>query len=45
MDAWLTTGPYELREQLSIQRYDSRFKGGDDPESEIDFLLPVVPKE
>jgi AraC family transcriptional regulator len=45
MDAWLEAGPYRLREQLSIQRYDSRFKGGDDPESEIDFLLPVVPRE
>ena len=30
--------------RVSIQRFDSRFKDGTDPDSEIDFLLPVVPR-
>jgi AraC family transcriptional regulator len=45
MDAWLESGPYSLAENLSIQRYDSRFKGGGNPDSEIDFLLPIVSKD
>lgn len=46
MNAWLDRGPYRMPRDLSIQRFDvSRFKGGTSPESEIDFLLPVVRKD
>ncbi len=45
MNAWLDSGPYKMPRRVSIQRFDSRFKGGTDPDSEIDFLLPIVPKE
>ena len=45
MDSWLAAGPYRLHPHMSIQRFDERFRGGSHPDSEIDFLLPVVPKE
>jgi hypothetical protein len=45
MNAWLDGGPYRMPKDLSIQRYEvSRFKGGSAPDSQIDFLLPVVRK-
>lgn len=44
MNAWLESGPYRLARDLCIQVFDSRFKGGDHPDSQIDFLIPVVPK-
>jgi predicted transcriptional regulator YdeE len=46
MNAWLDRGPYRMPRDLSIQRFEvSRFKGGTAPDSEIDFLLPVVRKD
>ena len=46
MNAWLETGPYKMPKDLSVQRFEvSRFKGSTDPDSEIDFLLPVVRKD
>lgn len=46
MNAWLHKGPYKMPKDLSIQRFEvSRFRGSTDPDSEIDFLLPVVRKD
>ena len=46
MNTWLDRGPYKMPRDLSIQRFEvSRFKGSTDPESEIDFLLPVAPRD
>jgi AraC family transcriptional regulator len=45
MDAWVEGSAYRLSPRMSIQRYDERFKGSTHPESEIDFLLPIVPRE
>lgn len=45
MHNWLTTGPYEQISDISIQVFDARFKGGDQPDSEIDFWIPVKPRE
>jgi AraC family transcriptional regulator len=44
MDQWLTTGPYEQSDNFIIEVYDERFRGGDQPDSEIDFLIPVKPR-
>lgn len=44
MNAWLENGPYKLSANASIQVFDARFKGPENPESVIDFLLPVVAK-
>ena len=44
MNAWLKNGTYKLSPNASIQVFDARFKGPDNPESVIDFLLPVVAK-
>ena len=44
MENWLKTGPYQLSPNLSVQVFDARFKGNDNPESVIDFLLPVKEK-
>ncbi len=41
---WLETGPYEQVRDFDLQLYDSRMKGMEDPESEMDFLIPVEPK-
>lgn len=45
MEKWLTTGPYEKSDNFIIEVYDARFKGGDQPDSEIDFWIPVKPRE
>lgn len=44
MEKWLTTGPYEHSDNFMIEVYDERFKGGDQPDSEIDFWIPVRPR-
>jgi len=44
MDNWLRTGPYRQLGNCCIQLVDSRFKGPNNPESVIDFLIPVEPK-
>lgn len=45
MESWLANGEYQLAPNLSVQLFDAvRFKGSNHPDSEIDFLLPVVPK-
>jgi AraC family transcriptional regulator len=44
MDNWLKTGPYEHSDNFIVELYDERFKGGDKPDSEIDFLIPIKPR-
>lgn len=44
MDKWLKTGPYEQADSFIIEVYGPRFKGGNQPDSEIDFLIPVRPR-
>jgi hypothetical protein len=44
MDKWLTTGSYEQADNFIIEVFDERFRGGDQPDSEIDFLIPVRPR-
>ena len=42
---WLPNGSYEESYPMLIQRYDNeRFRELDDPESEIDFMVPVRKK-
>jgi AraC family transcriptional regulator len=41
MEEWLTTGPYEKADDFIVEVYDERFKGGNQPDSEIDFWIPV----
>jgi len=44
MDKWLNESDYKLAFPYSIQYFDDRFKGGDKPDSEIDFYIPITPK-
>lgn len=44
MAAWLRSGPYQHSGDYSVQRFDERFKGGDQSDSEIDFLIPIAEK-
>jgi AraC family transcriptional regulator len=41
IDYWLETGPYERAYDFDLQVYDARFKGPEDPDSELDFYIPV----
>jgi predicted transcriptional regulator YdeE len=40
---WLETGPYERAYYFDMQVYDARFKGPENPDSELDFYIPVKP--
>lgn len=44
MENWLTSGPYEKSDNFIIEVYGERFKGGNQPDSEIDFWIPVKPR-
>ena len=44
MNKWLTTGSYEQADNFIIEVYDERFKGGNQPDSEIDFWIPIKPR-
>jgi AraC family transcriptional regulator len=44
IDAWMSAGEYERAHDFDLQVYDHRFKGPDNPESELDFYIPVKPK-
>jgi AraC family transcriptional regulator len=44
MDKWLKESKYELALPLSIQCFDERFKGGNQPDSQIDFYIPIKPR-
>jgi len=42
---WLEVSPYRQSRNISLQVYDHRFKGFTDPDSELDLLIPIEPKE
>jgi len=42
---WVEASPYAPAYQYDVQVYDERFKGPEDPESVLEILVPVVPKE
>jgi AraC family transcriptional regulator len=43
---WLPNSPYIESYPMLIERYDqTRFKGLNDPDSEIDFMVPIKEKE
>jgi AraC family transcriptional regulator len=45
-DEWLPGSGYREAFEVTIERYDGdRFKGADDPESELDILVPIVAKD
>ena len=44
MDKWLEESEYRQAYPICIQLYDERFKNGNQPDSEIDFLIPIVKK-
>jgi AraC family transcriptional regulator len=44
VEAWLAAGQYCHARNISLQIYDARFKGMDNPESELDLLIPIEPK-
>jgi predicted transcriptional regulator YdeE len=40
---WLPGSGYQERAKFTVERYDgTRFKGMDDPQSELDILVPIV---
>jgi AraC family transcriptional regulator len=41
---WLPNSKYKIGDCYDFELYDERFKGGDNPDSEIDIYLPVVEK-
>jgi len=45
INAWLDAGPYKIARSFSLQLYDARFKGMDNPDSELDLLIPIEPKQ
>jgi AraC family transcriptional regulator len=45
IDKWMRTGPYDRAHDFDLQVYGHRFKGPDNPESELDFYIPVKPKQ
>jgi len=42
---WLASAPYRYARNISLQVYDKRFRGFTDPDSQLDLLLPIEPKE
>ena len=42
MDTWLKESEYRQASPICIQVFDERFKMGNQPDSEIDFLIPVA---
>ncbi len=41
MDTWLKESEYRQEHPICVQVFDERFKKGNQPDSEIDFLIPV----
>ena len=41
---WLPKSKYEIADWYDFEYYDERFKGMDNPETEIDIYVPVVEK-
>jgi AraC family transcriptional regulator len=44
MDTWLKESEYGQEYPICVQVFDERFKKGNQPDSEIDFLIPVKKK-
>jgi AraC family transcriptional regulator len=42
---WLPEAKYEIAGPYDFELYDKRFKGTEDPESEIDIYVPVTEKK
>lgn len=42
---WLPESGYEYADSYDVQLYESRFLGGDHPESELDVYIPVRPAQ
>ena len=40
---WLPKSGFEEAHKFTIEYYDERFKGTDDPESELDIYVPIKP--
>lgn len=40
---WLPKSGYEEAHRFTIEHYDERFKGTDNPESELDIYVPIKP--
>ena len=43
IDAWIRRAPYDRAHAHDMQVFDHRFKGPDNPESELDFYVPIKP--
>ena len=41
IDNWLESGAYQRAYAFDLQVYDARFKGPEDPDSVLDFYIPV----
>ncbi len=41
IDQWLSSSQYQAAASFDIQCYDKRFKGPDNPESVLEFYVPV----
>ena len=41
IDNWIENSKYIMAYPFSIQYFDDRFKGGNQPDSEIDFYIPI----
>jgi AraC family transcriptional regulator len=41
---WLPRSRYKIADWYDFERYDERFKGMDNPESEIDIYIPIAEK-
>ncbi len=44
IDKWLKESKYTRALDIDIQYYDDRFKGGEGPDSELDFYIPIKRK-
>lgn len=44
INEWMDESDYTEAASFEIQSYDRRFKGIDDPESELDFYVPIKEK-
>jgi predicted transcriptional regulator YdeE len=40
---WLAASPYKQINACSLQRYDARYRGPNDPESVLELMIRVVP--
>jgi AraC family transcriptional regulator len=43
-DKWIPSSKYEVADCYDFELYDERFKGADNPETEIDIYIPINEK-